>query len=54
MNINEINQELNNFSKFVVNKVKNFSTLALPEQIGFGCIGGGIVLILLSLVFFIL
>ncbi|MEK6846272.1 MAG: hypothetical protein AABY26_05910 [Nanoarchaeota archaeon] len=51
--LNELNQKLQSFSFFVVDKVKNFPNLTLNEQIGFGAIGGGIVLVLVAVVLFV-
>ncbi len=52
--LNELNQKLQNFSSFVVDKVKDFPNLTLNEQIGFGAIGGGLVLVLVAVVLFVL
>ena len=52
--LNEVGVKINNFFNFIVNKLKNFKNLTLGEQISFGIIGGGFVLILVSIVLFIL
>ena len=52
--LNEVSVKINNFSNFFVNKLKNFKNLTLGEQISFGIIGGGFVLILISIVLFII
>lgn len=51
--LDELNQKLQDFSSFVVDKVKDFPNLSLNEQIGFGAIGGGIVLVLAAVVLFL-
>ena len=51
--ISQFNVQLNDFFGFVGNKLKNFGNLSLGEQIAYGCIGAGLFLILLSIVFFI-
>jgi len=46
--------KITSFFNFVANKLKNFKNLTLGEQISFGIIGGGFVLILVSIVLFII
>lgn len=52
--LDKLNQKLQDFSSFVLDKVKDFPNLTLNEQIGFGVIGGGIVLVLVAVVLFVL
>ena len=52
--INVLNQKINVFSNFIINKLKNFKNLTLGEQISFGVMGGGLFLILISIVLFII
>jgi hypothetical protein len=52
--LNEFNQKVNAFVQFIINKLKNFKNLTLGEQISFGVIGGGLFLILVSFVLFLI
>jgi hypothetical protein len=49
----DINEVIVDFFSFVGNKLGNFKELSLGEQIAFGCIGAGLILILISIVLFI-
>lgn len=51
---NDLNQKINVFVQFVVDKLKNFKNLTLGEQISFGAIGGGLFLILTSFILFLI
>mgnify|MGYP003994845997 FL=1 len=50
----QLNLKINNFTNFVVKKLKNYKNLSLGEQIAYPTIGFGILLILVSLILFIL
>jgi hypothetical protein len=52
--LNEFNQKVNAFVQFIISKLKNFKNLTLGEQISFGSIGGGLFLILISFVLFLI
>ncbi len=52
--LNAINQKINAFFNFIVNKLKNFKNLTLGEQISYPAIGLGLILILTSIVLFII
>jgi len=51
--LNQINQKINDFFSFVVDKLKNFKDLTLGEQISYCCVGIGLVLVLVSIVLFV-
>jgi|GEM_PF-4450050 len=42
------------FFSFVSSRIKNIKTISLPEQIAYGLIGIGLVLIITSIVLFLL
>jgi hypothetical protein len=48
------NQKITDGTNFLINKLKNFKNLTLGEQIAFGCMGGGLFLIILSIIFFLI
>ena len=48
------NQKITDGTNFLINKLKNFKNLTLGEQIAFGSMGGGLFLIILSIIFFII
>ena len=52
--LNSLNSKLNNFFKFIGNKLKNFKNLSLGEQISYPSIGLGFILIITSMVMFII
>ena len=52
--LNAFNQKVSAFTQFVIDKLKNFKNLTLGEQISFGVIGGGFVLVLVSFVLFLI
>lgn len=47
-------QKFVGFFTFIAYKLKNFKNLTLGEQLGFGSVGIGLILILISLIMFIL
>ena len=47
------NQKINNFFKFIGNKLKNFQNITLGEQISYSSIGVGLILIITSTVMFV-
>mgnify|MGYP001582915791 CR=1 len=51
--LNDFNQKITNFFSFIGDKLKNFKDLSVGEQVSFGCIGVGILLILISIVLFV-
>ena len=51
--VNSFNQSINNFFTFFGEQLKNFKQLETPEQIAFGCIGLGLVLIILAIILFV-
>ena len=50
----DVNQKVSYFFTFLFSKVKNYPNLSLGEQVSFGSIGLGLLLILTSMVLFIL
>ena len=48
------NQKITDGTNFLINKLKNFKNLTLGEQIAFSSMGGGLFLIILSIIFFII
>ncbi len=48
------NQKVNSFIGFIGDKLSNFSSLSRGEQVSYGSIGLGIILILASLVLFVI
>ena len=52
--LNVFAQKVNAFTRFIIDKLKNFKNLTLGEQISFGVIGGGLFLILVSFVLFLI
>lgn len=53
MDIKELNQKINNFlNNTLLNFFKNFPKLSLGEQIAYGCIALGVILIIVSLFLF--
>lgn len=48
-----LNQKISDFFRFIGVKLQNFKNLTLGEQISFGVVGVGIVLILISMVLFV-
>jgi len=48
------NQKITDGTNFLINKLKNFKNLTLGEQIAFCCMGGGLFLIILSIIFFLI
>jgi hypothetical protein len=51
--LGQFNAKINFFINFVINKLKNFKNLTLGEQISYSVIAGGILLILISIILFI-
>ncbi|MBI4980180.1 hypothetical protein HZC30_01315 [Candidatus Woesearchaeota archaeon] len=51
--LNDFNQKISDFFSFIGNKLQNFKELSVGEQVSFGCIGVGILLILISIVLFL-
>jgi hypothetical protein len=51
--LNELNQKISNFFSFIGDKLKNFKELSVGEQVSFGCVGVGILLILISIMLFL-
>jgi len=51
--INAFNQAINGFFSFFGEQLKNFKQLETPEQIAFGGVGLGLVLVLLAIILFI-
>ncbi len=49
-----IKATITHFFSFIAGKLKNFSNLTLGEQISYGSIGGGLLLILVAVVLFII
>ena len=52
--INQINQKINQFVNFIINKLANFKDLSLGEQIAYPAIGLGLLLLLISIVLFVI
>ena len=52
--LNQLNEKLNNLSNFVIGKLKNYRNLSLGEQISYPMIGGGILLVFVSIILFII
>ena len=52
--LNKIGEEVSNFFNFVVDKIKNYPSLSLGEQIAYPVIGAGILLLLISIILFII
>jgi len=59
--VNQFQQQLNlmarqisAFFSFIGNRISNFTRLALAEQISYGLIGVGLILIITSVILFIL
>jgi len=50
----EINEDINAFVNFIVEKLKNFKILSIGEQVSYSTIVTGLILILVSLILFIL
>ncbi|MEK6950467.1 MAG: hypothetical protein AABX13_01965 [Nanoarchaeota archaeon] len=48
-----INTAITNFFSFIGGKLSNFRNLTLGEQLSYGSIGGGLLLILVAVVLFI-
>ena len=51
--LNQVNEQINDFSNFVIGKLKNYKNLSLGEQISYPVIGAGLLLILISIPLFI-
>ena len=49
-----MNTKVNNFFKFIGNKLKNFNNITIGEQVSYSSIGVGLILIITSTVMFIL
>lgn len=54
VNLNQTNQKIKGFFTSVSNKLKNFKNFTIGEQISFGSMGLGLILILFSIVLFII
>lgn len=54
MGMDQINQQLSDFSAFVGGKLKNYPSLSIGEKISYPAIGLGFILFLTSVVLFIL
>ena len=52
--LGRLNQKISSFFGFTGMKLKNFKNLTLGEQISFGAIGVGLVLMVTSVVLFII
>ncbi len=51
--LDDMNRNINAFFSFIGNKLKNFKDLSRGEQVSYGSIGLGLVLILVSIVLFV-
>lgn len=51
--LNDFSQKIGDFFSFIGDKLRNFKSLSMVEQVSFGCIGVGILLILISVVLFL-
>ena len=54
MDMNELNQKINNTATFVINRIKQFPTISVAEQIGYSAASLGLFLAFIGLVLFIL
>ncbi len=52
--LNDFNQKITDFFSSIGDKLQNFKNLSPGEQVSFGCIGVGLLLILISIVLFLL
>lgn len=52
--LDQMNQKINAFFSFIGMKLKNFKNLTRGEQISYGSIGAGLLLILVSVVLFVI
>ena len=52
--LQEINQKVNDFINFVIDKLKHFKELSRGEQVSYVSIGIGLFLILTSIILFII
>ncbi len=51
--LEQMNRKINTFFSFVGNKLRNFKNLTRGEQVSYGSIGAGLLLMLVSVVLFI-
>lgn len=54
MGLAEVNDSINEFFAFVAEKLHDFPSLTRGEQVGFGCVFLGLLLIILGLVLFVI
>ncbi|HLD72684.1 MAG TPA: hypothetical protein VJA23_03795 [Candidatus Nanoarchaeia archaeon] len=52
--INSINIQFNLFLTFLLKKLQNFKNLTLGEQISYCSFGGGLLLVMISIILFII
>ena len=54
MGLAEVNDGINEFFAFVAEKLRDFPSLTRGEQVGFGCVFLGLLLIILGLVLLVI